>query len=140
MDYRNKFLENRWNTSCKIIEEFDPKSLKNFLQNRRTGFIIAEELAPKSPKNFLQNRWKTCSIMAEKLAQKSPENLLVVAKLLIDYLLQITKRITPKWLKTCYNSAEEEIEKILTRSIDARRITPAFNRCMELLAAVVRLF
>ena len=35
---------------------------------------------------------------------------------------------------------KEEIEKTLTRSIDARRIMPAFNRCMELLAAAVRLF
>ena len=76
MGYQNKLLENRWNTSGKIVEEFAPKSLKNFLQNRRTSFRIAEELAPKLPKNFLQNRWKTCSITAEKLAQKSPENLL----------------------------------------------------------------
>ena len=34
INYRNKLLENRWNTSCKIFEEFAPKSLKNFLQNR----------------------------------------------------------------------------------------------------------
>ena len=129
MDYRNKFLENRWNTSCKIVKEFAPKSLKNFLQNRQTGFKIAQELAPKLPKNFLQNRWKTCSITAEKLAQKSPGK-----------LARSCKRITPKWLKTFYNSAEEEIEKTLTRFIDARRITPAFNRCTELLVAVVRLF
>ena len=80
MNYPNKFLENRLNTSIKIVEEFPSKSLENFLQNRRTVFKIAEELAPKSPKDLLQNRLKTCSITAEKLAQKSPEKLLEVAK------------------------------------------------------------
>ena len=84
MNYPNKLLENRWNTSCKIVEEFPPKSQENFLQNRRTVFKIAEEFAPKSPKNLLQNRLKTCSITAEKLAKKSPENLLEVAKELLQ--------------------------------------------------------
>ena len=81
---QNKLLENRCNTSCKIVEEFPPKSLENFFQNRRTGFKIAEELAPKSLKNLLQNRLKTCLITAEKRAQKSPENLLEVAKELLQ--------------------------------------------------------
>ena len=84
MDYLNKSHENRRNTSCKIVEEFPPKSLENFFQNCPTGFKIAEELAPKSPKNLLQNRLKTCSITAEKLAQKSPEKLLEVEKELLQ--------------------------------------------------------
>ena len=47
---------NRCNTSCKIVEEFPPKSLENFFQ-------IAE-LVSKSLKNLLQNRPRICSKIA----------------------------------------------------------------------------
>ena len=133
MDYQNKLLENRWNTSCKnrrricfkIAEKLPPKSPNWFQNRRRTGSKIAQEFSPKSMEKLLNNGQKTCLKIARKLARSC-------------------KRITPKWLKawlkTCYKSTEEEIENTCTRSIDARRITPAFNRCTELLTAVVRLF
>ena len=94
------FLQNRWKTSSKIAELVS-KSLKNLLQNR-------QEFAPKSLENLLNNRRKTCSKIARKLARSC-------------------KRVTPKWLKTCCKSVEEEIEKTRTQSIDARRINARFQ-------------
>ena len=111
------FVQNRRRISSKIAGKLLPKSLNWFQNRRRTCSKIAQEFAPKSLENLLNNRRKTCSKIARKLARSS-------------------KRVTPKWLKTCCKSAEEEIEKTRTRSINAQRITPAFNRC----TAVVRLF
>ena len=113
MDYQNKLLENRWNTSCKIVEEFAPKSLKNFLQNRRTSFRIAEELAPKSPKNFLQNRWKTCSTRPKNLLKNHPKtcsklqkNYSKMVESLVENLLQKRGRRNRKYSHSIYRLAK----------------------------------
>ena len=122
------FVQNCRIICSKITEKLHPKS-SNWFQNRR-------RTCSKSPKNFIQNRWKTSSITAKNLLKNSLKTCSKIAR----KLARSCKRITPKWLKTCYKSAEKEIEKTRTRSTDARRITLAFNRCTELLTAVVRLF
>ena len=155
MDHPYKLLENRSNTSSKIVEEFAPKSLKKFLQIRPTTFKIAEELAPKSPKNLLQNRLRTCSKIAQEVAPKSPKNLLqnrkktcsIIAEKLAqkspENFLKVAKEHTPKWLKTCYKSAKEEIEKTRTRSRCAKNYAcfqPLYGFTINRCTAVVRIF
>ena len=109
MDYRNKFLENRWNTLCKIVKEFAPKLLKKCLQNRPTGFKITEELARTLPKDFLQNRWKTCSITQNNLLKNRPRTCSKLQKnssKMVENLLQLRGRRNRKDSHSIYRRAK----------------------------------